>query len=68
MTTEQLIKYLKEGTTGSDVTKTDVFLDSLMMQAAAKIELLEAQVTSLGWEASNSRDTESLRDRDGWRS
>lgn len=32
----------------------------------AKLAKAEANATSLGWEASNSRDEASLRGRDGW--
>lgn len=65
MTTEQLIKYLKEGTTGSDVTKTDFFLDSLMREAAAKIEELLQRNFELSWMISNNRETQDY-DRTQW--
>lgn len=65
MTTEQLVKYLKEGTTGSDVTKTDFFLDSLMRQAADKIEELLQRNSELSWMVSNNRETQDY-DRTQW--
>lgn len=35
-----LVKRLREGTTGTDITKTDVFLNKIMNEAADEIEML----------------------------
>ena len=48
--TKTLVQYLLEGTRGSDVTKTDQFLDAIMFEAAGRITQLEAQVERLSSE------------------
>jgi hypothetical protein len=47
MTRTEILKYLKEGTEGSDVTKTDVFLNSVMREASKVIEELVTENTRL---------------------
>lgn len=37
---DDLVKRLREGTTGTDITKTDVFLNKIMNEAADEIEML----------------------------
>ena len=43
----ELVRYLLEGTEGSNVTKTDVFLNALMRKAANRIIELEDKVIKL---------------------
>jgi cell division septum initiation protein DivIVA len=56
-----------------NLLRTIYELLDLVEEQEKKIETLEAKLakaednaTSLGWEASNSRDEASLRGRDGW--
>jgi hypothetical protein len=41
MDKKEIVKYLREGVVGSDVAKTDAFLDALMTEAADLIERLD---------------------------
>ena len=41
---DNLMKRLREGTTGTDVAKTDPYLNSVMQRAADEIERLRAEI------------------------
>lgn len=49
---ELLVKRLQEGTFGSDITKTDAYLNTLMLQAAETIIELENKTKRMSQELS----------------
>lgn len=64
---DELVKRLREGTQGTDITKTDSYLDGLMLEAAREIERLRTIASNASWEVDKLRN-EGTYDtgRDGW--
>jgi hypothetical protein len=67
MSDDDLVKRLREGTNGTDVTKTDAVLTSYMHEAADRIEELEAQNVRLRELLSGFYASEDIEDLlSGW--
>lgn len=47
MTVKSLVTRLREGTHGTDIAKTDAYLDSIMAQAADRLETSEETIKEL---------------------